>query len=73
MRRIVIASNELGWVFARDGLEPIASKSPLLAAIAAKEYGESLRGSTALGYIIRLAPANTTSPDELITLHTEVF
>jgi len=72
MRRIVITRSEGVWSFNRDGADALYASSPLNAAIAAQEYGESLRGK-ALGYIIRLDHHGTTSVDGLITLHTEVF
>jgi hypothetical protein len=73
MRRIVIAQNGDIWSFDRQGLGLMSGPSPLRAAIAAMDYGESLRGTTALGYIIRLNHPAATSPEEMITLHTQVF
>jgi len=72
MRRIVITQNDGTWSFERQGQAPVIEKSPLRAAIAAMNYGESLRGH-ALGYIIRLDHPTATSPETMITLHTEVF
>jgi hypothetical protein len=72
MRRIVITNNNGVWSFEGHGSENVSAASPLDAAIAAREYGESLRGQ-ALGYIIRLDHARATSAEELITLHTHVF
>lgn len=59
-------------VLERPGDSAIVADSPLRAAIAAMAYGETLRGS-ALGYIIRLDHAAAKAPDEMITLHIEVF
>lgn len=73
MRRIVIAQDGEVWSFDRQGLGPLSGPSPLRVAIAAMDYGESLRGTTALGYIIRLDHPGSTSADDLITLHTQVF
>lgn len=73
MRRIVITCSEGIWWFERQGQGPMRASSALDAANAAREYGESLRGSQALGYIIRLDHAGAAGPDQMITLHTEVF
>jgi hypothetical protein len=73
MRRIVITHSEGLWSFERPGDNPIYASSPLDAANAAREYGETLRGTQALGYIIRLDHTGATGPDQMITLHTEVF
>ena len=73
MRRIVIAQVGEAWAFDRLLGAPVSASSPLRAGIAAMEYGESLRGTTALGYIIRLNHSGATSRDEMITLHTQVF
>ena len=74
MRRIVIAQVGEGWAFDRVlGAPPASASSPLRAGIAATECGESLRGTTALGYIIRLSHPGATSPEEMITLHAQVF
>lgn len=73
MRRIVIAQDGEVWSFDRLGLGPVSGPSALRAAVAAMDYGESLRGTTALGYIIRLNYPGANSPDEMITLHTVVF
>ena len=73
MRRIVITHSEGIWWFQRQGKGPVHASSVLDAANAAREYGESLRGSQALGYIIRLDHAGADGPDQMITLHTEVF
>jgi len=72
MRRIVITHSAGVWSFERNGQEPVYASSPLNAALSAREYGETLRGQ-ALGYIIRLDHAGASGPDQLITLHTEVF
>lgn len=72
MRRIVITHSEGVWSFEREGTNNFYASSPLEAAIAAQQYGESLRGQ-ALGYIIRLDHHGATSAEGLITLHTEVF
>jgi len=74
MRRIVIG--QLGddvWAFDRLNDAPVSASSPLRAAIAAMEYGESLRGTTALGYIIRLNHPGANAPEDMLTLHVEVF
>jgi hypothetical protein len=73
MRRIVITRSEGIWWFERPGQGPVNASSALDAANAAREYGESLRGSQALGYIIRLDYAGADGPDQMITLYTEVF
>jgi hypothetical protein len=73
MRRIVITHSEGIWLFERQGQAPIHASSPLDAANAAREYGETLRGSQALGYIIRLDHPGANGPDQMITLHNEVF
>jgi hypothetical protein len=72
MRRIVITPNNGTWSFERPGDGAVTADSALRAAIAAMAYGETLRGS-ALGYIIRLDHAGAKTPDEMITLHIEVF
>jgi len=72
MRRIVITPNNGHWSFERPGDSDVTADSPLRAAIAAMAYGETLRGS-ALGYIIRLDHAAAKAPEEMITLHIEVF
>jgi len=72
MRRIVITHSAGVWSFERNGQEPVYASSPLNAAIAARDYGETFRGQ-ALGYIIRLDHAGATGSDQWITLHTEVF
>ena len=72
MRRIVITQNNDTWSFERPGDHAVTADSALRAAIAAMAYGETLRGS-ALGYIIRLDHAGAKAPDEMITLHIEVF
>lgn len=72
MRRIVITQNDSKWSFERPGDGAVTASSPLRAAIAAMAYGETLRGA-ALGYIIRLDHPGARAPDEMITLHIEVF
>lgn len=72
MRRIVITQNNGSWSFERPGDSGVTADSPLRAAIAAMAYGETLRGA-ALGYIIRLDHTAAEAPDEMITLHIEVF
>ena len=73
MRRIVITHNAGVWSFERPGEERVHASSALDAAMAAREYGESLRGTSALGYIIRLDHGLATTPEQMITLHVEVF
>ncbi|MGH8173615.1 MAG: hypothetical protein ACREPX_10725 [Rhodanobacteraceae bacterium] len=73
MRRIVITNSSGVWSFDRPSGERTGASSPLLAAVAAREYGESLRGTQALGYIIRLDHAGAAGPEAMITLHTEIF
>lgn len=72
MRRIVITRIASVWTFERHGQEPFYASSPLDAAIAARQYGETFRGQ-ALGYIIRLDYSGANSPEGMITLHTQVF
>lgn len=72
MRRIVIKEREGSWMFDCENAAAVRAESPLKAAIAALEYGETLRGR-ALGYIIRLDHRRAGSPEDWITLHARVF
>ncbi|HEU4601174.1 MAG TPA: hypothetical protein VFS24_04360, partial [Steroidobacteraceae bacterium] len=67
MRRIVIFHTDGGWAFERPGDDMMITDSPLKAAIAAMQYGETLRGH-AMGYIIRLDHGRATSPEDMIVL-----
>ena len=72
MRRIVIKEHDGSWMFDCDDNGAVCAESPLKAAMAALEYGETLRGRTP-GYIIRLDHRRAASPDDWITLHARVF
>lgn len=72
MRRIVIKECEGMWMFDCDNAGPVRADTPLKAAMAALEYGETLRGK-ALGYIIRLDHRHAGSAQDWITLHSRVF
>ncbi|HUD41964.1 MAG TPA: hypothetical protein VMR06_08195 [Dokdonella sp.] len=72
MRRIVIREHEGIWMFEGENADSVRADSPLRAAMAALEYGETLRGK-ALGYIIRLDHRRAGSPQDWITLHSRVF
>ncbi|MCR6699909.1 MAG: hypothetical protein NVV68_01480 [Dokdonella sp.] len=72
MRRIVIKEQEGIWTFDCDTAGAVHADTPLKAAMAAMEYGETLRGK-AVGYIIRLDHRRAGSPQDWITLHSRVF
>ncbi len=72
MRRIVIKEQEGLWMFDCENADTVRADTPLKAAMAALEYGETLRGKTP-GYIIRLDHRRAGSPQDWITLHSCVF
>lgn len=66
IHRILIAERNEGWGFWSDkGI--VIAKTPFLAAVAARIYGETLKESDA-GYEVVLDTGN-----ELIELHTRQF
>ena len=73
MRRITIFEREGTWRFSAPGdIRSPEHANALDAAIAARDYGDTLRGQ-ALGYVIRLQPATLEVDHAGYTLHTCVF
>lgn len=66
MYRIVIVERNEGWGFWRNG-ELIIATTPFLAAVAARNHGESLKDED-IGYEVILDTGS-----ELMTLHTRTF
>lgn len=66
MLELIIQERHGGWGF--DGSDDSAvAKTPLMAALKAMEYGESLRGEE-VGYVIK-----SWAGRDLVTLHFRVF
>lgn len=72
MRGIVITHSVGVWSFERAPGDRGFGSSPLTAGIAARDFGETLRGK-ALGYIIRLDHSGAGPQESMITLHAQVF
>lgn len=73
MRRITVFEREGTWRFSTpEGEHEGLHQNPLDAGIAAREFGETLRGH-ALGYVIRLNVAQLHGSDLGIALDTKVF
>lgn len=73
MRRITVYESDGSWHVSSADREGQADYRTILeAAVAAKAYGETLRGE-APGYLVRLQASSDIDQDQSIALHTERF